>query len=159
MTKSADIEYASWSEWEPKDYLSEYYNEVMPDERFAMEFLVESLCKMPSVPVALDFGAGPTVHHIFPLAPKVAEIHLAEYLPANRAEIEKWLARYDDAHDWHAFALETLRLEGYSAPTSADVAAREQKTRTRITRILPADAGNTDPLGIACREFYPLVTT
>lgn len=40
-----------YSDWEPQDYLAEYYQEVMPDEQFALEFLVESLQKMPSTSV------------------------------------------------------------------------------------------------------------
>lgn len=158
-TQTAEITYADWSEWEPRGYLTEYYGEVMPDERFAMEFLVESMRKMPPLSVALDFGCGPTVHHIFPLVPKVEEIHLAEYLPGNRAEVEKWLKDEDGAHDWQVFSLETLRLEGNPNPTEAQARQREQETRARITNIWPGDAGEVDPLGTERHNFYPLVTS
>lgn len=40
---------------------------------------------------AIDIGCGPTVHHAFPLAPFIREIHLADYLPANLAEVRLWL--------------------------------------------------------------------
>jgi SAM-dependent methyltransferase len=158
-TKQSEIHYADWCEWEPKAYLAEYYVEVMPDEQFAMEFLVESLRKTPPVSVALDFGCGPTVHHIFPVVPQAQGIHLAEYLPANRAAVERWLAGRDDAHDWRPFTRETLRLEGNPQPTEAEVEAREQEARARITCVLPGDAGDADPLGPDRRGFYPLVTT
>jgi hypothetical protein len=58
-----EIQIADYSEWEPKDYLADYYREIAPDERYAMEFLVESLRRTPEVPVALEFGCGPTLHH------------------------------------------------------------------------------------------------
>nr|CAA9294624.1 hypothetical protein AVDCRST_MAG63-4677 [uncultured Armatimonadetes bacterium] len=154
--------YAAWSEWEPKAYLAEYYQEVMPDERFAMEFLVESLRGPGAVPVALDFGCGPTVHHLFPLVPKVGEIHLAEYLSGNREEVRRWLDG-GSCHDWRPFALETLRLEGGAcggaAPRAADAQRRESETRRRVTEVVFADAGDENPLGPERRGFYPLVTT
>jgi hypothetical protein len=154
--------YASWGEWSADEYLAEYYAEVMPDERFALEFLAESLRRLPRVPVALEFGCGPTVHHAFPLAVRAGEIHMAEYLPANRQAVEKWLSSGgrggDGAHDWAAFTREVLRLEGEDTSDEA-VRAREQQTRDRITRVVPADAGDTDPLGPEARGLYPLVTT
>jgi hypothetical protein len=158
-TEKPEVQYAAWSEWNPQDYNQEYYAEIMPDERFAMEWLVESMQKVPSVPVALDFGCGPTVHHTFPIVPRVREIHLAEYLPANRAEVEKWLAADANAHDWREFTLETLRLEGNPTPSDSEVREREREARERITRVFPGDAGDSNPLGPDARGFYPLVTS
>ena len=50
----------------------------------------------------LVFGTGPTLHHVFLAAPKASEIHLADYLPANLEEIERWRTRDPAAHDWRA---------------------------------------------------------
>src|SRR5688572_19274694 len=102
---SPEIEYAPWSDWQAESYLEEYYSSVMPDEAFAMEFLVDSMRQVPDVSVALDFGCGPTVHHLFPIVEKTAEIHLAEYLEGNRLEVERWLDGTSQ-HDWLPFALE-----------------------------------------------------
>ncbi len=157
--KASEIKYSDYQEWQPKDYLAEYFMEILPDEQFAMEFLVESLRKTPPVPVALDFGCGPTVHHIFPVVPKAQEIHLAEYLSSNRAEVEKWLLNLDSTHNWCKFTLETLRLEGNSTPNEVEALKREKEARTLITRLLPGNIADTDPLGQAMREFYPLVTS
>lgn len=158
VMQTSEIQYTDYSNWEPKDYLAEYYAEVMPDARFTLEFVVESLQKMPPLSVALDFGCGPIVPYILPLVPKVQEIHMAEYLSSNRAELQKWLLDRDDAHNWREFTLETLRLEGNSAPTEAEVNTREQKARACVTRVLPGDVTQSDPLGSAMRKFYPLVT-
>ena len=78
-------------------------------------------------------------------------------MPENRAEVEKWLAAQDDAHDWRAFTMATLRLEGNPDPTEAQANAREQQARDCITRVLPCDVTDADPLGSAMRGFYPLV--
>jgi hypothetical protein len=158
-TQLLEQDYAPWSAWDPKEYLAEYYAEIMPDEKYAMEFLAEAMQRLPSVPLALDFGCGPTVHHLFPLVPQVQEIHLAEYLPANREEVSRWLRADEAAHDWRAFSLETLRLEGHPNPSGALAAEREWATRARVSRILPGDAGDDDPLGPEMRARYPLVTT
>lgn len=157
VVTTSEIQYANYSEWKPKDYLAEYYAQVMADERFTLEFLVESLRKTPSLSVALDFGCGPIASHILPLVPKVQEIHMAEYVSSNRAEVEKWLTAQDDAHDWREFTLETLRQEGNAEPTAAQVNEREQQARDRVTRVLPGDVTDADPLGPQMREFYPLV--
>lgn len=157
--ESAEISYAAWSEWQPGSYLAEYYQEVMPDERYAMEFLVESMRKMGDVPLALDFGCGPTVHHLLPMLPKVQEIHLAEYLEANLDEVNRWL-RAQSAHDWLPFSQETLRLEGVVTDENDALArAREQQIRERVSAVLPGDAGDENPLGVEKRASYPLVTS
>lgn len=155
----AEDSLAPWSEWNAEEYLSEYYGEVMADEKFALEFLVESMRQLPKISVALDFGCGPTVHHLFPLVPKVQELHMAEYLSGNREQVSAWLAGASNAHDWRAFSLETLALEGSDLPTDVEAHAREQETRKRITCVLPADAGDLNPLGPERRGFYDLVTT
>lgn len=154
------LEYTPWEDWKAAEYLSEYYSEVMPDERFAMEWLVECAARLPQqeVPIALDFGCGPTVHHLFPLVPQVQEFHLAEYLEDNRAAVNEWIASTPNTHNWRPFSLETLELEGVSATDEAAL-SREQTTRQRITRVLPGDAGDENPLGIEKRRYYPLVTS
>jgi hypothetical protein len=151
-------QYSGFEEWNAKDYLREYYSKVMPDERFALEFLVDSVRRMDRVPLALDVGSGPCVHHAFPLVPKVGEVHLADFVPGNREEIQLWLERSTGAHDWSSFAAETLRLESGKRPTAAQVRARERQTRSRITEVMTADIRALDPLGPAARNRYPLVT-
>lgn len=159
---ASNVPLSDYSAWDPKTYLAEYYAQVMPDERFALEFLVEAARRVPAeTSVMLEFGCGPTVHHLFPLVSRVAEIHLAEYHPGNRAEIENWLRRETGAPDWLDFAQETLALEnGLAVSSNTEVAkAREELVRARVTRVLPGDAFDTNPLGANRRGFYPLVAT
>jgi NNMT/PNMT/TEMT family len=150
--------YSGFDDWNAKDYLREYYSEVMADERFALEFLVESMRAIGRVSLALDVGSGPCVHHAFPLVPKVQEVHLADYVSSNRAEITAWVSRSRDAHDWTQFAAETLRLETGRRVTAAQVKARQEKTRQGIRQVLPVDIRAADPLGPTGRNRYALVT-
>lgn len=160
MSSSAsNLAYAPWSEWRAQDYLAEYYAEVMPDEQYALSFLCQSLERLPQSLVALDYGCGPTVHHAVALVPKVQEIYLADYLPCNLAEVQGWLDGAEDVHDWRDFTCYILQCEGIAEPSDADIERREQEARRRITRLLPSDAGEDDPLGSEMRGHFQLVTT
>lgn len=156
---SSSLDYAPWNEWRAEDYLDEYYAEVMPDEQHALSFLCESVERLPEVPVALDYGCGPTVHHAVALVPKAKEIYLAEYLPDNLSAVRAWLDNAEDAHDWSEFTRHILQLESGGMPSEADIEKREQDARRRITTLLQSDAGDDDPLGPEMREYFSLVTT
>ncbi|RYZ85057.1 MAG: hypothetical protein EOP04_16780, partial [Proteobacteria bacterium] len=112
---------SDYSQWQPEEYLREYYGEVQPDERFAVEFLVEALSRLHPVPIALEFGCGPTVHHALAMAPIANEIHLADFLKSNQAEVEKWLHKDSAAFNWDHFGKETLELEGNPNPTPEQI--------------------------------------
>ena len=157
ITETESVEYSDYSEWLPEDYLTEYYSELMPDEQFAMEFLADWAGKTPYAPTALEFGCGPTVHHLFPIAKAAGEIHMAEYLASNRQAVQDWIDRKPNAHNWDEFAKETLRLHGVDAPTTQEIAQVQDEARRRITAILPGDAFDQDPLGPERRGSYPLV--
>jgi hypothetical protein len=104
----------------------------------------------------LEIGCGPVVHNIFPAAPYASEIHLADYLPRNLHEIERWLERQAGSHDWSSFIRYTLECEGSTASLEK-IALREDLTRNRITRLIQADISQPDPLGRAHRHAYPIV--
>jgi hypothetical protein len=160
MSTQTDVQIADYTtQWQPRAYLTEYYGEVQPDERFAMEFLIESLRRVAPVSVALEFGCGPTVHHALPLIPIAAEIHLAEYLSNNRDEVQSWLNHDADAFNWRHFTTETLELEGHQTFVDEDVREREAQLRERVTQVIAGDAFAPDPLGLEKRGFYPLVTS
>ena len=155
MSASAAIEYSSFEDWDAKDYLSEYYSEILEDERHALQFLADSLRGLSAVDRALDAGCGPCVHHCFPLVPYAREIHCADFVAGNREAITCWIEQRPGAHDWCTFAAQALRCEG----SSDTVARREAETRARITRVVPLDVRAADPLGPDARGSYPLVTS
>jgi NNMT/PNMT/TEMT family len=153
-----EIKIADYSTWNPKEYLDEYYSDIMSDEKLCLEFLIESLKKIRSVDIALDFGAGPIISHVLPLVVKAKEIHISEHLESNRLELQKWLADDIGAFDWRNSTFEVLRLESCPTPTEVKAQQREELVRQRVTQVLPGDVRNSDPLGINKRGFYPLVT-
>jgi len=158
MTAQVDIQYSSFEDWDATDYLSEYYSEVLDDERHALQFLADALRGMPEVERALDVGCGPCVHHCFPLVPYAREIHCADYVAGNRDAIARWIAGGDGAHDWRAFATQSLICEGAPAGPD-DVARRQAAARERITRVMACDVRAADPVGADARGSYALVTS
>jgi hypothetical protein len=142
------------TDWVPQDYLRDYYSVVEPDERETIAFFVDAMEEAPAFEPVLFFGTGPTLHHVFLAAPRAAEIHLADYLPANLEEIERWLRRDPAAHDWSDFVRYTLECEGLTAPTDDDVARREELTRSKVTQLLQVDARRSVPL-----DRYPTVVS
>ena len=156
--QALEIKYASYSDWDPQKYLQEYYSDIMPDEQYCLEFLIESLKHSNPVPVALDFGSGPIISHILPLVTKAQEIHVSEYVESNLVELRKWLSADKAAYDWGAFTQEILRLENHQTPTPIDIQKREAEARQKVTYVTPGDVREPNPLGDARYNFYPLVT-
>jgi hypothetical protein len=142
--------------WSASAYLRHYYARVEDDEAATLAFLVDALAGEASVAEALEFGAGPTLHHLLPLAPHAAAIDVADLLDANLATLHDWVGAQPDAHDWRPFTREVLVCEG-RAPTPAAVAAREALTRRRLRRLVRADAALTEPLGAAGQRRYAIV--
>ena len=81
------------TDWVPRDYLADYYRVVEPDERETIAYFADAMKEAAAGEAVLLFGTGPTLHHVFLAAPKASEIHLADYLPANLEEIERWRTR------------------------------------------------------------------
>lgn len=143
--------------WDAHRYLAEYYSRVEPTEHHTLRFVVEALKLLRPGALALEFGCGPTVHHLLPLAARVAEIHVADLLPDNIRIVRGWQTGAADAHDWSPFTRETLRLEGNSNPTAHHVFEREDLVRRRVTRALIGDARLEEPLGPAHSGRYDCV--
>jgi hypothetical protein len=133
--------------WNADRYLAEYYSRLEHTEQHTLRFLVDALHGAPPVGRALDFGAGPTLHHAMALAACTRELHIADLLPDNLRAILRWLRGAPGAHDWSAHIREVLRLEGRDVPNDAQVAERAALLRRCTTRVLTADARRADPLG------------
>jgi hypothetical protein len=139
--------YASFdTDWDPVAYLRGYYSTVEPDEVATIGFLTAALRGAVRDEPVLFFGVGPTLHHVFAAAEVASELHLGDYLPANLAEVRRWLDRDPDAHDWAPFVRHTLRCEGTADPTDEEVAAREDLTRKKVTALVEVDARHPRPL-------------
>jgi hypothetical protein len=146
----------AFDEWLPRDYLRDYYSELQEDERYTIRYFVEQMRAAPEGPLVC-FGSGPTLHHVFLTAGRATELYLADYLTRNLDEIERWLTRAPGAHDWVPFVRYTLWCESGAEPSDADIAARMEQIRGRISGLVQADAGLTDPMGPAFRGRFATV--
>lgn len=140
--------YASFdTDWVPAEYLADYYTEVEPDEQETIAFFVDAIRQAEPAQPVLFFGVGPTLHHVFLAAGMGSEIHLGDYLPANLAEIRRWLDHDPRAHGWRPFVRYTLQCEGVACPTDDEITCREELTRAAITRLVLVDGRLPAPRG------------
>lgn len=145
-----------FADWRPADYLRHYCAAVTEDEQATLRFLVEELAGRATVAQAIDFGAGPTLHHALPLARHAQCIDVADLLESNLDEIRRWQRAAPGAHDWGTFTRAVLACEGRRSDAAAQ-REREDLLRARLGRLLRGDAGLADPLGAAARGRYGIV--
>jgi hypothetical protein len=146
-----------FARWNPAQYLAHYYSEVESEERHTLRFLVSQIGALAHGSLALEFGIGPTLHHLLPLAERVSEVHVADLLPANLQAIRDWQQRKPTAHDWSAFTRQVMRYEGAAEPSRFQIANRENLVRRKISRYLQADADCSNPAGVAAARRYDCV--
>ncbi|QDU02423.1 NNMT/PNMT/TEMT family protein [Gimesia chilikensis] len=147
-------------QWNPRLYLDKYYStpKLSSDEQAIFQFLFKSLNSDKRLyRRAIEFGCGPTVHHALALAPHVAEIHLADYLPENLAEIRTWLEYGADAHNWDLWLQRILELEGRDDITHSEIRDRADELRRKVTALKLGDVQQNHPLGDGSR--YDLVAS
>lgn len=142
--------------WSAPTYLRHYYARVEDDEAATLAFLVDALEGEAGVAEALEFGAGPTLHHLLPLAPYAAAIDVADLLDSNLGTLHDWISARPGAHDWRPFTRHVLACEGRAA-TPAAVAGREALMRRRVRRLLRGDAAWAEPLGADRQGRYAIV--
>jgi len=144
-----------YSHFDPREYLRQYYTlpEVSDDEAAIFRFIAEKFAGVPVVDCGLEFGCGPTIHHAFGLANAAREWHLAEYLPGNRDEVQKWLTAAADAHDWDPQLRGILEIEG----RPAELESRKALLRERVSELLPCNLFRDPPIDEP--RGYDLVTS
>lgn len=159
LKKLGHAQYASFErEWDPSEYLAEYYGSVGMDERHTIAFFTEAAQRMPAGEPVLFFGVGPTLHHVFAIAGRASEIHLGDYLRCNLDEVARWLRDEKGAHDWRPFVRHTLLCEGLEDPSPEDVRTREQLARAKVTSLLEVDMRDDRPLAHAQRCYATVVS-
>lgn len=148
---------STWKKWDAKQYLKDFYGgSVASDEIETISFLTELAKNNPQDKI-LDFGCGPTLHHVFPFVPFVSEIHVADLLSSNLAEVTKFIKNESDAHNWDKYIEYALFCENKKIPTTDLVIERRLATSKKITKVLEANARNDDPIGPDFRGKYPIV--
>jgi hypothetical protein len=148
----------TFASWNADEYLRDYYSRIESEEDHTLEFLVSHCKRLRHGSTLLEFGCGPTLHHVLPFSSCAAEIHVADLLPINLDAIRRWQARDPNAHDWSAFTRRVQHFEGLRHPTLQDIHVREEITRSVITRHLVADARQRRPLGPFTQRYDCVVT-
>lgn len=146
-----------WDHWDPKAYLHEFYTNVESDELETIKFLTKIAKRLPHEQKILEFGCGPTLHHIFPFIENASEIHMVDLLQCNLDEIALWIDKNRRAFNWNSFIAYTLKCEGIEHPTVADIKKRKNETQKKITKLMTGDAGKANPLGKRAHESYSTV--
>jgi hypothetical protein len=116
-TAAAGVVLSPWDSWSPQEYLADYYRFVEPDEIETIRFISQASMRLKVPANILVFGCGPTLHHVFPIAPYASEIHLADYLPGNLDQIRAWIEQRAPYHDWSAFVRYTCSAKAWQSPT------------------------------------------
>jgi hypothetical protein len=156
---SARAAHGHFARWNARQYLANYYTRVESEERHTLRFIARQALHLSPDSVALEFGIGPTLHHLLPLAAAVAEIHVADLLQVNLQAISDWQQRAPGSHDWSDFTREVLGNEGLQNPTTFQIASRENVLRHKIKRYILADAAASCPAGIESAGRYDCVVS
>jgi len=160
MSESARLPDPYQSEWNPREYLRQYYStsHVPDDSTAVLQFLIEQLPgRSQRFNRSLEFGCGPALYTTIATVPYVQDLELADYLPENLQELRHWLNGEREAHDWDVYFRGVLELERGVAPTESMIAARKEEVRRKVTALRRADIRQEHPLG-APRTF-DLVTS
>lgn len=125
----------------PAVYNTTYFSSVMQDEAALIEWQAGPLDKLirrhmllhgiKQFPLLFDAGCGPTVHHMLALAKYAKKLHLADYIPGNMAEIQKWVSKSPESHNWDLFTGHILSAEGIE-PSARLIGQRKRELRSKI---------------------------
>ena len=138
--------------WRASAYLQQYYSgdpssDEVANARFACREL-RSLGRRFSS--ALEFGCGPTVHHLVNWMGYVDRVRMTDFLPENLVEVRRWLEVDSEAFDWDPWLRGMVAAED-GAPAGpaleAEVALRKRQMRSSVTSVGTGDVRCENPLG------------
>ncbi len=149
---------ADYSEWRAQEYFDTYYREVvLTDEQRVLAYQLDALASTGTMfGRALEYGCGPTLHRAIAAARHVFRIDMADWLPDNLRQIERWLQAGPRNTDWNRFTRYILEHEHGSADP-AGIERRETLTRKVIRQLRSSDARWEHPLGADREGFYDLL--
>jgi hypothetical protein len=151
---------SDYSAWQARDYFETYYREVvLPDEQRVLAYQLEALGAAPGeLARALEYGCGPTLHRAIAAARHVFRIDMADWLPDNLRQVDRWLQAGPGNTDWNRFTRFILAREG-GPVDHARIERREALTRQAIRSLCLSDARQRDPLGPGREGFYDLLVS
>ncbi|KAI6213307.1 hypothetical protein M3Y94_00135200 [Aphelenchoides besseyi] len=119
-------------EFSTEAYLKDFYTKVDdPAMQMVLTFLPGIAARLPDCESMLDFGAGPTIHASTCFRNRAKNIYLADYLPQNRDELQKWLDGRS-TFDWTRVLRMIAAGEGIGWEKTKEM---ERKTKSKIKGI------------------------
>ncbi|XP_075134562.1 indolethylamine N-methyltransferase-like [Leptodactylus fuscus] len=134
-------------EFRPSDYYQTYYvaeNGALHGEwtEFVLQNLHETFTKGGvKGNTLIDFGAGPTLYHLFSACEVFDKIITSDFLEQNRAELQKWLKKDPEAFDWTHIIKSVCELEG----NRDNYEKKAEKLRSKVKQVLKCDALKKNP--------------
>lgn len=150
------VQVNDYQAFEPRAYLQDYYSSFPQESIDLLQFLVDAFQDLPPHSLTLDFGSGPTLYTAIVAAAQAHEIHVSDYLAANRVEIQHWLDEDPAAFDWQEVIRVVLTMEGRE-PNAVTIAEREAAIRQCVTHILPCNARDAQPIAGLYEHYDVLV--
>jgi hypothetical protein len=133
-----------YSEFDPRRYVAEYYSSLGPENRFLLDFYGDCYSRIPPGGHLLEFGGGPTIYQLLSAGERVDRITFAEFLPANRGEVAKWLRGDSEAINWDTFIQYHARGNRKGGQNGSGYEGISENVRSqlreKITEIIECDA-------------------
>ena len=127
--------------FDPKDYLLRFADVNVPYKVAPLKALykfyrsyAESAGSNLSV---CDIGCGPVIAYVISAARYASEITMSEYTKRNRDEIQLWLDKDPNAHDWTPFF--THIVEQIEGKGPEETVTRQELVRKKIKHIIGSD--------------------
>ncbi len=142
--------------FDPRQYLRANFPAPSEDDCLSLKFWINHICHLPDGVRALEYGGGPALYSVLALARKASTIHFSDHVPANLAEIRRWLVGHPDAYDWRPYTRLILKLEG--SPNDDDaIAKREAALRRQMIALSEGDA-RVETMLVDPRSPYDVIT-
>lgn len=149
---------ADWNAFNSREYLEMWYTHPTPEITATLDFLRKAYLQVSPNARVLDVCCGPTIYQYMAAAPRVAEIHGADFLEQNLDEIRRWRNSAPDGHTWDYILAEALRLEGLNPPTQADIDGRAAAIRQKLTHLAWCDVRQPHIFGEPTGRVYDVVS-
>ena len=147
-----------WRAFDPSAYLNEYYSDLGEENLAILRFYADVFRALAPKSTMLDFGSGPTIYSLISAVTRVEEIHIVEYLEANRLELRKWFQGDNTAFNWRHFIRAALQIEKQGSCSAFDILRRTAKIRNSVTSIGRCDVRQVPPF-VRGRQRYDVVTS
>jgi hypothetical protein len=151
-------EFESFDAFGPRAYLEEYYSKIDHENEELLKFFAKGYSDIQPVKSVLEFSGGPTIYSLISAVPKAQEIHFSDFLKHNRHEVRRWKKGHRKAFDWKHFVKRALELEGMDEVSDNHVDLRHAELKTKITKIVKANAFRKFSLKHNNFEHYDVVS-